>query len=449
MRWLAASVPLLVLAVTGCRSTARPTPQAMSVVPDAASPAAAAGGSDAGILAVTQPVFSAPIAAARSGHVSVVAGLVVNARVIRVIGVREGRPVWTTDVISGAKWSAGAELGIQRAADGVSVVWRDGQTASGTGTLVLIGADGQVRGPPIEVGVATCTTADGVAWIESRAASAGRPWRVLARAWSDAAPREILTVSPERSPTLVCGSHAVFVLGDGDDDLTVDLFEPNDPAVRRPTLVMRDADFADEEREHEGFTVGDELEIVRVGASGGVSSRTVMVDRPPSAWRRLKHVLSEEDDLVVVDGPAQRTFVVFTRDTDSACPNAEAGGQRVRALDVDRASGIDKLTELAPPDCGTQRGPFWIPGGLPHERDPMVAWVERGGAGGADHAAPISGLAYRIMASEGARSGEVHVSADAVVDGDCDETGCFAAALLREPGADGMSPEAIGLVTYP
>src|SRR5580658_8820751 len=162
MRWLAASVPLLVLAVAGCRST-KPTPKAVSVVPDDASPAAAAGASDAGILAVTQPVFSAPIAAARSGQVSVVAGLVVNARVIRVIGVREGHPVWTTDVISGAKWSAGAELGIQRAAGGVSVVWRDGQATSGAGTLVLIGTDGQVRGPPIEVGVATCTTADGVA----------------------------------------------------------------------------------------------------------------------------------------------------------------------------------------------------------------------------------------------------------------------------------------------
>src|SRR5580698_4635539 len=146
MRWLAASVPLLVLAATGCRSTAKPTPKAMSVGPDDASPASAAGGSDAGILAVTQPVFSAPIAAARSGQVSVVAGLVVNARVIRVIGVREGHPVWTTDVISGAKWSAGAELGIQRAAGGVSVVWRDGQATSGAGTLVLIGTDGQVRG---------------------------------------------------------------------------------------------------------------------------------------------------------------------------------------------------------------------------------------------------------------------------------------------------------------
>jgi hypothetical protein len=35
------------------------------------------------------------------------------------------------------------------------------------------------------------------------------------------------------------------------------------------------------------------------------------------------------------------------------------------------------------------------------------------------------------------------------VDGGCDEGGCSVAALVREPGSDGMSPAAIRLFGYP
>jgi hypothetical protein len=402
----------------------------------------------------TDPVFSAPIAAARIAHSSVVAGLVAAQHLIRLVGFRDGQPSWTTDVLAGAKWSAAAELGLQRAADGVSVVWRDGLGATGAGTLALVGPHGELRGPPIEIGAATCTTADGLAWTEPRAAppDPAHPVRVLARAWAEPAPHEVLTLSPDRSPTLVCGLRSVFVLADGDDDSTVDVFLPASASARRPTLVMRDSEFADEEREHEAFTVADELEIVRVGAAGSVATRTVTGDRDPTPWRRLKHVLSEEDDLVVVDGRPQRSLLVFTRDTDTACPIPESGGQRVRAFDVDRgadrAGAADRLIELAPPDCQGQRGPFWIPAGLPDARDPVVAWVERGAKAG-DTGAPISGLAYRLVTSDGVRAGRIPVAADALVDGDCDETGCFAAALTREPGSDGMTPGPIALVTYP
>ena len=96
----------------------------------------------------TEAVFSAPIAAARVGHVSVVAGLVAKERVVRVVGLREGRASWSTDVLKGVKWSAGVELGIEPAADGVAVLWRDGLGAVSAGTLVLLGPRGEVRGPP-------------------------------------------------------------------------------------------------------------------------------------------------------------------------------------------------------------------------------------------------------------------------------------------------------------
>jgi len=117
-----------------------------------------------------------------------------------------------------------------------------------------------------------------------------------------AAGHEVITLSPDRSPTLVCGARSVFALADGDDDLTVDIFVPGSASARRPTLVIRNSDFADEEREHESFTVADDLEIARVGVGGSVATRTVMGDRDASPWRRLKHVLSDEDDLVAIDG---------------------------------------------------------------------------------------------------------------------------------------------------
>jgi hypothetical protein len=442
-------MPLLLLAaVCSCRSSAKPAPRAASSDSLDASPIP-----DAGTLAAapwrTSPVFSAPIAAARSSaHISVVAGLVVAQKIVRVVGLRDGRPSWTTDIMSGAKWSAGAELGIQRAADGVAVVWRDGIAAGGSGALVLLGAGGEPRGAPIEVGAAMCTTSEGLSWIEPRGAPAGHPVRVFARAWVDPTPREILVLSPDRSPSLVCGTHSAFLLGDGDDDLTVDAFMPNDPSARRPTLVMRDADFADEEREHEAFTIADELEIVRVGVTGSVAIRTIPSVGAPSAWRRIKHVLSEDDDLVTVDGESSRALLVFTHDSDTACPTPESGGQRVRALDVERSTGADRLVELAATDCQGQRGPFWIPVGLPESRGPIVAWVERA-AKQSENAAPISGLAYRVLSPDGVRTGQISITADAVVDGDCDDAGCFAAALLRDPGSDGMSPGAIGVFAYP
>jgi hypothetical protein len=445
---------LLLVSVGGCRSKAKPAPMAAGVDAAASSSVETRANIPTARAWRTAPVFSAPIAAARSAHVSVVAGLVAAQQVIRVMGLSDGRATWTTDIIPGAKWSAGAELGIQRAADGVSVVWRDGLGAAGAGTLVFIGANGQVRGAPIVIGAAACTTADGLAWVEPRGVppAPAHPVRVLVRSWAEPGPREVMTLSPDRSPTLVCGARSAFVLGDGDDDLTVDVFVPGNPSARRPTLVLRDSDFADEEREHEAFTVGDELDIVRIGVTGAVATRTVAGDQEPTPWRKLKHVLSDDDDLVAVDGEPSRTLLVFTRDTDTACPTAESGGQRVRALDVPRGSrsgGADRLVDLAPPDCEGQRGPFWIPAGLSAGRGPVVAWVERGASPGEKAAPPVSGLAYRVVGVDGVRVGRIPLAADAVVDGDCDETACFAAALLREPGSDGMSPGAMGVVTYP
>ena len=88
-------------------------------------------------------------------------------------------------------------------------------------------------------------------------------------------------------------------------------------------VAIRDVDFGeDEEREHEAFTVGDALGIVRISASGGIAMREVPRAGPVAPWRTLKHKLSQDDDVVAVDGDASATFVVFTRDADDTCPGA-------------------------------------------------------------------------------------------------------------------------------
>jgi hypothetical protein len=43
----------------------------------------------------------------------------------------------------------------------------------------------------------------------------------------------------------------------------------------------------------------------------------------------------------------------------------------------------------------------------------------------------------------------IDVQAEALVDAGCDDTGCFAAALVRAADADGGGPEPIVVLRYP
>ena len=78
--------------------------------------------------------------------------------------------------------------------------------------------------------------------------------------------------------------------------------------------------------------------------------------------------------------------------------------------------------------------------------------------------APIDSLVYRVLESDPpstfdaalslrssvrTREGRLVVDADALVDAGCDETACFAAALVRGPDNDGGRPESIVALAYP
>ncbi|MDP9001524.1 MAG: hypothetical protein M3O46_15590 [Myxococcota bacterium] len=431
---------LVLLLLAACRSAGR---QATPSMGEGGVAAVASASPSAGPLGNTgAAVFSAPIAATRVAGADIVAGLVVSESVVRVVRRPPGGTPWTADVLRGVAWAPDAELRLQPAGDGVAVLWRGLRDARPVRTLTLLGPRGEVRGDSIDIGATFCGTADGLAWIAPRTKE---PTRVMARKWSELQPRDVVTLSPDRDPALVCGDHTVIVLGDGDDDVTATTFAPGDVAPRPPIVALRDTDFSDEEREHEAYSIGDDLGLVRVGASGGISMRNVPHGGAPGPWHRLKHRLSADDEVVSVDGDAAATILVVTHEDESACPGAGAATESLRAIRIDRNSGEEMILDLAPADCARSRGPFWI---AAFAGAPVIAWVERATTL-APKAAPIAGVAFRILRADGVRAGAIDQQADAIVNAGCDERGCSVAALLREPDSLGMRPATIGVFGYP
>jgi hypothetical protein len=436
-RLAAPMLPLVALLapLAGCPCNAKRPPLA-DAGPDAAPLAVRT------VSAPSEAAFSAPIAATMAGHEQVVAGLVASDQRIRVRGMRGRDTLWCTDVLQGAAWAPDVDLRLLPGPAGVAVVW-GGPAASGARTLVVLGLRGDVVGEPISIGAAVCASADGVAWVDPRRSG---PVRIRARAWGGAEVRDGGSLPADRDAALVCGDHAVFVLGDGDDDLTVSAFVPGEGVMSPGRVAMRDADFGDDdEREHDAYTLGDTLGLVRVAASGAIAMREVPRSGSPTAWRTLKQRLSPDDDVVAVDGDATTTLVLFTHDVEDACPGPGSSAEAIRALRIDRASGAESLVDLAPPSCDVSPGPFWIAqvrGGQ------VAAWVERSGKV-APNAPPIRRLAARTVRPDGVLVAGADLDADALVDGGCDDAGCFAAALVRPPGGDGTRPEAIAVVGYP
>jgi hypothetical protein len=448
MRRMAAPLSLFVAALMGGCTCGAKRPSAAERGDAARATASASAvalerGDEGGAAPSTLAVFSAPLAAARVGGMGVVAGLVAAEGVVRVVARSGGRVAWMGDVLRGIHGTPDAELRMQRADDGVVLVWRGALGGEAGRTAVVLGPHGEARGEPFPVGAAWCATTEAIAWIEPQRGAAAR---VLARRWADAQASLVATVPADRDPGLLCGDHALTVLGDGDDDLTAMRLVPGEAARPSEAVILRQADFGgDEEREHHLYSVGDDLGLVRLAASGAVAWREVRRTGAPTPWRRLDHAIAADDDIVAIDGDAAGTLVVTTHETDESCPDVSATAASVRALRIDRSTGAEAVLDLAPADCERSPGPFWIaaaPGGAP-----AVAWVERR-AGPPPRAAPIDAVVVRVLRPDGVRAGRVDVVADAVADGGCDDRGCMLAALARPPGGDGMGPAPIRVLGY-
>lgn len=391
----------------------------------------------------TDPVFSAPIGAVRNGGSTVVAGLVTSAGVLRAVGFRPDGSSWTRDVLTGLTADPDAEVKLDRAGeDGVAIVWK-GKAVAGRSKIAILGIAGDMRAEAQDIGTEWCTTADGVAWVESRPHGVARAqWR----SWGDAGPRDIASIAAGRTPAVVCGDHDVFTLGDGDDDLTASFFAPNDATARPASVILRGADFDDDEVEHRVFTVADRLQVARLAESGALSMREVPAAGPPHAWRAIKHRMVENEDLVAVDGDSAATVVVSTRAREDECPNAESSPEEVDVLRIDRATGAETVAGVAPADCARSYGPFWI--ARLGTRSPIVAWVEQRAETGPG-APPIRGLAYAVLRdAKHPDTGRFDIDSHALVDAGCDDAGCFAAALVGSAAQDAGAPSAAPIVVF-
>jgi hypothetical protein len=389
-------------------------------------------------------VFSAPIAAVHLAHQDVVAGLVAAEHVVRVLGLVDGKPAWSADAITSVNWAEDADVHLEAAGDaGALLSWRGPRAGASSHAIVLVGPHGEVSAAPVEVGSSSCATADGVAWVDPSRRGA---IQIRARRWTEATDQQVLAVPPGRTPALVCGDHAFFVLGDGDDDLTVASFLLG-ATPQAPVVALRDDDFGDdEERDHFVYGAGDDIGFVRVASSGAVVVRELPKGGSLGAWRKLKHSIPADDDVAVVDGAADAIFIVYTHDAEDACPGVGSTAEAVRALRLDRKTGAETVLDLAPPDCERAPGPFWVAANAPG--GPVIGWVERALKRDAK-SAPIAGVALRSVTDAGMKAKRIELAADAVSVGGCTAGGCSVGALLRPTGADGMQPEAIAVFAYP
>ena len=304
------------------------------------------------------------------------------------------------------------------------------------------GPDGHLVDGPFDVGAFICATDDGLAWSEGAPKGATR---IHLRTYPvTGSPREDIGPSTMEDFTLTCGAHRAYAVAEGDEATPTKVYviggggpAPAPVATIPPLTLGRD-----EERDLFPWAEGDELGLVRVASGGEVQAASFR-----SGALELIHAdkarVTPEDDVVGVDADPRQVVLVTTHDESDACPSGR-GGASVHALRIPRQGGSATSLAIAPSACGRDVGPFWT---NTLGRALLVAWAERASRP-EKTSPPITGLAYRLL-QEGATTVRVAQAADGIADAGCDETRCYAVALVREPGGDGMKPGAMKLLAYP
>lgn len=431
-----------------CSKTTPPGAQAPVDAADEVALAAPQAGPPGGL--------SAPIAATRieAGDV-VVAGLDVTAQAIRVqrINPNDQTSIDRT-IFDGVKWSSESDLKVVPAARGVAVTWRGLRNGHLVRQMLLLGPDLAPKGEVVDVSAASCATREAL-WFTDGKRVYGRPW--TGTTVKSEIPRE-------RDAALVCGAHRAFALLDEEDGTSVMLLGGATDAGVDPTdagdagrmaitpgaiALLKESEFGeDDQRERAEYTVGDDLGVVRLAASGAIVLREFKngVSEP---LRKLKTTIPRDDDVVAVDASTRAVVVVFTEDISEKCPGAvgvTVPSTRVRALRIDRSTFEESVVELSPGLCGREVGPFFT-GALADAVS--VGWVERVPIKGQSRA-PVAGLAHRRVTLAGALPALVRADqpADALVDAGCDGKACYAVALARQAGMDAMVPGFARVIRY-
>ncbi len=455
----------LVFASSGC-SRATASAGAMtdgSAGSNASASAVTADGASSSALDGTALLFSLPIAGARIGGANAPAGTVIGAGLSvatrSIVAARldaSGKPAWAKVAIPEVAWSADAELHAWPLKAGAAIVWRGPLGKKSGHVAVVIAPDGRVVDGPFDVGSLVCATDDGLAWSEAAPNDATRVHlRTYASASQGAlAPRDVTGPVTMADFTLACGAHRAFAVIEGDEASPTKILVTSGVSLTvgegREATIAPMALGRDEERDLFAFVDGvdgvdsDELGLVRIASGGEVQAATLHEGSLNLIHAEKARVVAE-DDVVGVDADPRQVVVVTTHDESDACPNGR-GGSSVHALRISRQPGGGSATSLrvAPAACGKDVGPFWT---NTLARSVVVAWAERSSRP-AKTSAPVTGLAYRVL-DEGATTSRIAAAADAIADAGCDEARCYAVALVREPGRDGMTPEAISVISYP
>jgi len=289
-----------------------------------------------------------------------------------------------------------------------------------------------LRAPAEAMSGEACATVDGVASLREENGKS----RATMRNFGGGAAHDLFSLRGDGEHEIVCGEHAVFAVTH-DDAVT---FER---AGAPPVQLLAEYDTSDDTEE---FAAGDDFGFVNVGA-GAIAEREVNA-QGATPFRALGK-LPEGGELVSGDADKNDLYVLYTEDTkDNSC----AGGgspARLNALHAPRSSGDAHTHTLATLACDSDDGPFFT--GFSHKNGTsnfVVAWPERRGPKSSE--SPIAALAYVVLAGDKLSDVKrVAIDADALVDAGCDDDACYAAALVRVTGTDGMVPGPAKILRYP
>ncbi len=396
---------------------------------------ASAATSSAAVLPDANAIFSAPIAAAHAKDgAAFFVGYVAARNTFAITRIEKNNLVaWTLDAISDVHWSTDADVHVFAAPDGGAfVVGRGIRNKKFIREIVAITADGKLRAPAEALGGEACATSDGVASVREENGKS----RVALRSFAGGAPHDLFSLRGEGEHEIICAEHAVYAVTHED---AVTLEHAGSP----PLQLLGEHDTSDDTEE---FATGDDFGMINVG-SGAVFARDVGT-QSAGAWRTLG-VLPESGDLVSGDADPSDLYVLYTQDVkDNSCPGGGSPA-RLTAIHAARSGGDGHTHPLATLACDSDDGPFFT--GFSHRNNIsnfVVAWPERRGS--QSGLPPISGLAYVVLAGDKVSDVKrIAVDADALVDAGCDADACYAAALARVSGTDGMVPGPARIVRYP
>lgn len=392
--------------------------------------------------------FSAPIGAVHAnGGAVLVAGLVPSRSVVSLTRLEAtGTTAWAKDVLSGVSWAPHASTTVFAAPDGSSyVLWvgiRGGKTVH---EIVSVDATGQTRGDLAEeASPNACATDEGVAWVAQDDKGSRR---VQFRGWRDAKSRVLFGLRGEGDPLFACGTHRVFPFEEGEGVITLlgGSVQTDAGEEAKPVTLLSAATSRGDLHDHVEYTFGDDFGVVYPESSGTIAFRELRGENL-GPWLRLARRLGDDASLVAADADATTLHVLVTRDSGETCPDG-TGKTKLTSLRSLRAGGGDAEITLALLPCGGEGGPFWtgfVNGAF------VVGWTERATSRKDTGAAPIVGLAYVTV--DGEKPSEVRRIAapgDALVEAGCDKAGCYAVALTRPAGTDGMAAGVARVLKYP